>query len=159
MCTWSCITLMFSLCSLTGKTWHLWELGRNSSVLCLMLWRHHSLQHSKLVERSMCPCYGSFDFTQEVSGRIKKTTSTNAPVILGDVTTIEECLWYLLISLCLRGLLLKSVREWCVLFFDPISDTLDSVSASAGACSQPSAALHVHSSHLFILPLMKPPLS
>lgn len=151
---------MFSLCSLTRKTWRLWELvDRNSSVLCLMLWRHHSLQHSKLVERSMCPCYGSFDFTQEVSGRIKKTTSTNAPVVLGDVTTVEECPWYLLISLHLRGLLLKSVRRVVCAFFDPISDTLDLVSASAGAYSQPPAALHIHSSHLFILPLMKPPLS
>lgn len=128
-------------------------------MLCLMLWRHRSLQHSKVVERSVCPCYGSFDFTQEVSGRIKKTTSTNAPVILGDVTTVEECPWYLLISLHLRGLLLKSVRRVVCAFFDRISDTLDLVSASAGACYQPPAALHIHSSHLFILPLMKPPLS
>lgn len=102
----------------------------------------------------MCPCYGSFHFTQEVSGGIKKTTSTNVAVIL-DVGTVEECPWYFLISLHLRELLLKSVRRVVCAFFDPISDMLDLVSASAGASSQPPAALHVHSSHL----LMKPPLS
>lgn len=76
---------MFSLCSLTGKTWHLWELVDRTVVCCVWcIGDIFNLQHSKLVERSLCPCYGSFDFTQEVSGGIKKTTSTNAPVILGD---------------------------------------------------------------------------
>lgn len=149
---------MFSLCSLTGKTWHLWELVDRTVVCCVWcIGDIFNLQHSKLVERSLCPCYGSFDFTQEVSGGIKKTTSTNAPVILGDD------FWAVSLVPSNEPTLKRAVTEICeesgVCFLWSHLRHVNLVSASADVSFQPPAALHIHGSHLLILPLMKPPLS